>query len=726
MPWHKKTALTSDTSETAGNSTTGASSGQMKKFANYSELKTFLESKIVSASAASGTAPLRAAGEEGTDLLKIDGQYLYALVYNDLYIIKAVPGEEAQTLAKITFNSRPTGIHLDNGRLVVIGADSQIMEADVYKSFRRQSPYTFVKIFDLSNPQAPKQIRDLDFEGTYVGSRVIDGKLQLAIDNYDRYIAGETVLPRLVDNGQILSNDCVANSNCFSPVVYYFDLPYASFHLVSLNTLNLRDQAASVSAQAYLLSADQSVYLSAQNFFIAYAQTPDAAALRLAALRERLNDKLGTAEKERVAKIEATDNVVLNVAEKDQKLLQLFQNFLETRSATEQDSLKKDLNQSLQQKYEADFKDQERTIIYKLSLSGDQPIYRAEGFLAGTIFDPSALAEDVVGNLRAVTIRHSGFDYTAGLKDPSAGLYVLSADLKALGTAENIAAGEAIDTVHWLGQRAYLSSSRQIDTLFAVNLSDSANPKLLGTLKLPAAASALYFDDENTLIGLSKEATASSTAPLVGLTLSLFEVSDIANPRVLDTYAVGSTGSDSPALFDSKSLLLSREKDLLAWPVSLIKAGDFRPYFSGDLIFSFNSGKLALRAQIDHSDGGKYQHPDFLSNGVYYDNSVQRSFYLQEALYTFSNKYLKINGLSDFSPIKAIKLLPDTAADAVVSTITTSTAATASSSPETAETKPVGPELPATSETTASSLGEAATGTASTTVSNQGNSPAAP
>ena len=190
-----------------------SNSGQMKKFASYDELRTFLEAKAsvlpdyyrgtMKESAARSTdafssavdtstssdysqTNLQVAGVDEADIVKTDGTYIYAVSYNDLFIIKA-SDTEVQVLAKLSFYSRPSELYLSQGKLVVIGADSEIMNSGVYKDFRRKSPYTFVKIFDLSDPAAPKQVRDLDFEGSYLDSRIVSNRLYLVLNNYNNY-----------------------------------------------------------------------------------------------------------------------------------------------------------------------------------------------------------------------------------------------------------------------------------------------------------------------------------------------------------------------------------------------------------------------------------------------------------------------------------------------------------------------------------------------------------
>ncbi|MDD3285022.1 MAG: beta-propeller domain-containing protein [Patescibacteria group bacterium] len=738
LPWSKKSPVDNSENNVAivDSQTETSASGQMKKFSDYQELKSFLDAHAVQSSgyyrgglvlpsidlavaandavfnesSSQGAKSLVAGddysqtnvqveGVDEADIIKTDGRYIYAVVYQDLYIIQADPVEETRAVAKISFTSRPSDIYLDGQRLVVIGADNQLMESSVYQNFRRQSPYTFVKIFDLSNPASPKQIRDLDFEGSYRDSRVVGGRLYLIIDNYNTYIPGENVVPRLVDGGKILANDCSSTGRCFAPDVYYFDLPYDSYNFTSINTLDLRADDASVAAQTYILNGAQTIYVSAENLFITYTQYLDEGDLRLAVMQAVLGSKLSSAEQARIEKINQADSDVLSASEKKQKLLQLFQNFLNSQSPAELVSLETEISAALKQEYENQSQNWERTIIYKLALNGGQPVYRATGSVPGAVLNQFSLDEDADGNLRLATTRSRNFSALADGQDSYANVYILSADLQLLGKLENLAPGERIYSVRFLGKRAYLVTFKQTDPLFVIDLSDVRAPKLLGELKVPGFSNYLHPYDDNTLIGLGQDTTldAYGNVRTGGLKLSLFDVSNPANPRELDSYIAGGAGSASLASSNHKAFLFSRDRNLLAVPASLTSSLDRgRVYFSGALVFAVEQGKFILKAQIDHSDGGKYQRADYWCGSYCYDNSVQRILYIKDALYTFSNKYLKVNRLSDFEALQSVKLMADTAADFEVESLPSENISEVNNLEESPaiSSSPLGPSLP--------------------------------
>jgi len=676
------------------------SSGSLKKFRDYDEVKEFLsthsnevanyampitrggmEMNMVFTEASSvdlsvqktsainddySRTNVQVEGVDEADIIKTDGQYIYALVYNDLYIIKANPAEQTQAVAKLPFPDRPQEIYISDDRLIVIGADSQIMKSNVYKKFARQSPYTFVKIFDVSKPEDATQIRDLNFEGNYQNSRLIDGRLYLIMNNYSQYFANEPVAPRLIDGGKILPNRCLENEACFAPDVYYFDADYDSYTLTSINTIDLRKADEPVSAQMYLLNGAQNIYASTKNIYITYTQYLNEIDVRTFVLRDLLLNRLSDADKALLLQIESLDEKILNQNEKRQKLLAIFQRFLDAQDATERALLETEIESAMQEKYKEEANNWERSMIYKFSLSDGAPVYRAQGFVPGTILNQFSLDEDEAGRLRIATTRSRNVGNFGEQSESYSNLYVLGSDLKTLGSVEKLAPGERIYSVRFLANRAYLVTFKQVDPLFVVDLSTPNNPRLLGELKIPGFSTYLHPYDENTLIGLGRDVQTDVYGNVRngGIKLSLFDVTNPASPQELDVYIAGSAGSESVAMYNHKAFLFSKEKDLLVIPASLTNTNNsYRPYFSGALVFSLANKQFNLRAEIDHSDNGRYQKYDNWCGYACYDNSVQRSLYIQNALFTFSNKYLKVNDLGDLNVLQSVKLLEDTEKD---------------------------------------------------------------
>ena len=78
---------------------------------------------------------------------------------------------------------------------------------------------------------------------------------------------------------------------------------------------------------------------------------------------------------------------------------------------------------------------------------------------------------------------------------------VLDNNLKQLGETAYLAKGEKMYSARFVGDRAYLVTYKNIDPLYSIDLSDPANPKALGALKIPGYSTYLQPYDENHIIG---------------------------------------------------------------------------------------------------------------------------------------------------------------------------------------------------------------------------------
>lgn len=689
--------------------------GEIKKFASYDEAKEFVESQsansgnystmvkglgmrsamnestgaavpimavsdavapAVSATPDFSKTNVQVAGVDEADIVKTDGNYIYAVSYNTLFIIKAYPGEASEIVSKVEFKSRPTDLYISGDNLAVFGYDNQIYTMDLYRSFRRQNQYTFFKVFDISDKQNPKQVRDLNFEGSYFNSRLIGDYVYFVTNNYNYSVGSDPVVPRVLDSGVALSEKCGGDDlKCFAPNIYYFDIPYDAFNFTTISAINIKDNSTRITGDVYLLSGAQNMFVSPENLYITYTKYLNEYDLEMQVSRELLYPRLSDKERAKITKIEEVSDDILSPSEKKSKVQQVLDKYLSSLTADEQAAYDKELAEKMKQKYNELAKEMEKTIIHKIAISGSSLQYKSSGEVVGSVLNQFAMDESD-GYFRIATTKNTTWSRFEEQNRPSYNnLYVLDADMKTVGSLENLAEGERIYSVRFMGNRAYLVTYKQVDPLFAIDLADPRNPRVLGQLKVPGFSTYLHPYDENTLIGFGKDTGENESGNTItkGLKISLFDVSDVSAPKELDKYLMGDMGSDSIALYDHKAFLFSREKDLLALPVSLRKSTGANQWgeinFSGAMIFSLKDKKINYSGKIDHSDGGKAANTDYFDGVNYYDNSVKRSLYIGDNLYTLSNNYLKVNALSDLKELKKIELKPESGSNTDIKVI---------------------------------------------------------
>ncbi len=98
--------------------------------------------------------------------------------------------------------------------------------------------------------------------------------------------------------------------------------------------------------------------------------------------------------------------------------------------------------------------------------------------------------------------------------------------LNGLGTTE------LIHAVRFMGERAFVVTFRQIDPLYVIDLSDPLEPFVAGELKLPGFSRYIHPLGGDRLVAVGQDADPSTGWPL-GLQLTLFDVSDSYNPKVI-------------------------------------------------------------------------------------------------------------------------------------------------------------------------------------------------
>lgn len=606
---------------------------------------------------------VQVAGVDEADIIKTDGKYIYAVVQNNLYIVQAYPVETAAVLTKIEFKSRPQDIYINDDYLAVYGADDVFYNTDLYSRFRRRGSFTFFKVFDITDRKNPKQVRDLDFEGNYSNSRMIGDWVYFVTTNYNYYyIEDEPVLPRLLADGAELPLACSDGAKCIMPDMYYFNIPYSSYNFTSVTAINVRDAEAALSQDVYLMSANQNMYVSKDNMYITYTKYVSEYQLETEVMKEIIYPRLSAKNQEKIAKIEQAENYILSPEEKMRKIGEIIESYASSLTDEEQRNLEVELEAKMKQKYEDISKELEKTVIHKIAISEGNLEYQTFGEVTGQVLNQFSMDESK-GYFRIATTKNRTWSrYDQESQESYNNMYVLDKDMQVVGAVENLAEGERIYSVRFMGDRAYMVTFKQMDPLFAIDLSDPRNPKILGELKIPGFSNYLHPYDENILIGFGKDTGESEWGGVQtkGLKLSLFDVSDVSDLKEIDTYIMGDAGSDSIALNDHKAFLFDREKNLLSIPVSIRESLGSRGWgnltFSGAAVLTVDEKGFTLKGKIDHSDGGRPSSEDYWGGYQYWDNTVKRSLYIDDVLYTFSNNYLKMNKLSDLELVKKLEL----------------------------------------------------------------------
>ncbi len=150
--------------------------------------------------------------------------------------------------------------------------------------------------------------------------------------------------------------------------------------------------------------------------------------------------------------------------------------------------------------------------------------------------------------------------------------------------------GEQLYAARFLGDRGYLVTFRVTDPLYVLDLSNQEQPRVAGELKIDGYSDYLHPVSDTLLLGIGKDAvpdTRSSDengrgAWYQGVKLSLFDVSNMASPREINSIVIGKRGTQSDVLWDHHALsflpAVGSEPARLSIPVQLhdtIPTGDW-------------------------------------------------------------------------------------------------------------------------------------------------------
>lgn len=207
----------------------------------------------------------------------------------------------------------------------------------------------------------------------------------------------------------------------------------------------------------------------------------------------------------------------------------------------------------------------ENTLVHKLSVKDDTVSYLASTVVSGSPLNQYSMDEDAAtGDFRIVT-SHS---YPTRSTD----VFVLDSKLQMLGSLRDIGKEENFQSSRFIGNRLYLVTFKQIDPLFAIDLSDRKNPKVLGELKIPGYSTYLHPYDATRLIGIGYDTITNQWGGTQngGIKTDLYDVSDVANPKRLSTLTLGDQGSSSDVLQNPRIFTWYAKKNLLFMPVTLM------------------------------------------------------------------------------------------------------------------------------------------------------------
>ncbi len=550
-------------------------------------------------------------GVDEADIVKTDGEYIYIVDDYNVRVVKAYPPEDVEELSSLDFGDSndfyPSEMYVDGDKLVVIGSSYNGWETFMPElMIYPPQPYvnlTEIFIFDISDKEDIELFRKVAFDGYYADSRKVDDTVYLVTNKYPKYYLYR-------DEEQTDGDEC--------PVPYFAD--------------SAEGEIAKVVDCGDVMYMPGPIRSEQSEQYLVVAAIP-------------LDDDDSEIAKEVV--LGAGGNVYssrenLYVAESKYSWW------------GEEDST-------------------EETVIHKFALSPDDIEYKGSGNVPGTILNQFSM-DEYDDHFRIATTVGNVWD-----GESQNNLYVLDEDLEVVGEIEGIAPGERIYSARFMGERAYLVTFKKIDPFFVIDLADPEDPEILGALKIPGYSDYLHPYDENHIIGIGKDTEAATEEELEdwgrdfsfawyqGIKIAMFDVTDVQNPVELHKTVIGDRGTSSDILYDHKALLFDKEKDLMAFPVTLAEldeevkndptssGSEYGDYvYQGAYIFdvSVDDG-FELRGRITHYDEDEVE--DKAGYYWYGDKDIMRILYIGDYFYTISRAMLMVNEMDSLDEVEGLE-----------------------------------------------------------------------
>jgi uncharacterized secreted protein with C-terminal beta-propeller domain len=538
-------------------------------------------------------------GVDEADIVETDGNYIYTLSGGKLVILDALPADQMSIVSQTDVEGWSSAMYLFNGRLTIVSSvqDEQTDDStddgwgpvaaayEYWRPWRHYHSRVKVTVFDVSDPAAPQTVEQTYIDGSLSDSRSVDGRVYLVVTNPSLF-----PFPQLIQQGD--KGDYVYETEAAYRARLAADLYQQLPGIESV----VDTPAGKVSLARQSLLTDAGLFMpggiGGENLMsvVSMDVTDDQPGVSASTSLVGVSGQVYASQ----------DNMYIVSSGWNTGVWGLWTGGGDSST------------------------------IYKFSLTDLAIPLVATGVVPGHVLDQFSMSEQD-GYFRIATTQWDG--------QSSSNLFVLEQDgdsLSVIGSLIGLGVTEQIYSVRFMGDKAFVTTFRQTDPLFAIDLSEPTRPRVAGELKMPGYSSYLHPIDENHLIGFGMDADANGR--VTGMQLSLFDVTDLDNPVRTAQYIFsgGAWSNYSEATWDHHAFSYFSEYGVLALPISEGWAGE-----NGLDVFSVSpDGGFELLGVTSH---------DFL---------VRRSLRISENIYSLSGDAVKVTPINQPENVLASVQLP--------------------------------------------------------------------
>ncbi len=413
------------------------------------------------------------AGVDEADIVKTDGKWIYALNQSDnkVYILSA-EGKDSKIVGTIKLQQTPENATYWRYYQEMILANDRLYLLGSYNDWSKETDgmseqYAIAAVYDISDRTAPKEISTLKQQGSYRTARLIGDLLLIVSDYRIWYLYAKDESP-IVYAPRVTVN---GTEEKLKPDQIYVNPESKENGFTVVTTINALDGTEYDSYKAVLGGCD-TVYCNGTDLLIASQEWES----------KQSEEQTNSEGKHFVTIVSGTSTNLFRFTLTDGKI--------EAAASAKVDGAL--LNQFSMDAYNGYFR-----IVVTMSKSEE-------------------------------TIWTDGIDTYEWKSSSDCELFVLDDDLNVVGKLDQLAKDERVQSVRFMGDTAYFVTFRQVDPLFAVDLSDPHNPAVLSKLKIPGFSAYLHPFGEGKLLGIGYDADEEH-GWTENVKLSMFDISDPSN-----------------------------------------------------------------------------------------------------------------------------------------------------------------------------------------------------
>lgn len=565
------------------------------------------------ATSASGTNNQIASVDEA-DIVKTDGRYVYLAANGALRIVEAM---NPRLLSVTRVQGTARELFVQGDRVVLYASGGRTPHRCTYGydcTFGGDGTTTKITVFDVTDRNAPKVVREVDTSGSLIAARRIGNTVHTVVSDGD--MPGPAFASWPPDLQMCGTEESKVRAS-------FAKLKAENEEKIRKNPLKVPTLKENGAEQKMCSQLMRTAIRDGQAFtsVVSFDLTDDKTAPTTATVQSRPG-----------AVFASDTGLYLSVVHRKQQSRGRWYSYLPSVDEVSE--------------------------IHKFAIGGSPKAtkYVGSGTVPGHVLNQFSM-DEWNGYLRIATTRGK-------VPDPkvSSAVSILAeseGNLVRVGAIENIAPGEDIRAVRFDDDRGYVVTFKKTDPLFVMDLYEVQKPRILGELKIPGFSTYIHRIDPEHLLSIGFDADdKGSFAYFDGVILQLFDVKNPTDPRLVHKEKIGTRGSSSEAATNHLAFNYFAEEGLLAIPMTVCEGGgDGRNgdklAFSGLLVYEVDQEKGFTRVGgVDHGTKG-------VSCGTWWSNAnsaVKRSVFLDDLVYSIAGDRVKVARMPKLADVADLPL----------------------------------------------------------------------